>query len=338
MKIASTPPIWRTVRLMTVVLLMAQAASADIIQFKDGTRMRGTIVKRTSTDVTVKLEFGMVSFAPHEIVAVEPEELSESPQPVRQDTSSPPFPQPPVPPLDRLSVEPSAPPIEPRGASADSYDGIALPEAMKAVALVASTTEDGGVGFGSGSIINRKGVILTNYHVIAGANEVKVILPNRESKISLASAKAYEARVLKTDPCYDLALIQVPLRTPVSLRFAEDGDIHVGGEVRAIGNPEGLMVSVSKGIISAVRTVKEMGMEEDVEEIAIECRHLSNRVLGGYTLIQTDASINPGNSGGPLLNGRNEIVGVNTLMVGQGLNFAIHVKHARTFAGSYVKE
>jgi putative serine protease PepD len=185
--------------------------------------------------------------------------------------------------------------------------------------------------------VSPRGVVVANYHVIADAREIEVVLPSDEAKISLESVRTYPANVLKTHECFDLAVLRIPTRTPVYLEFAE-GDPRPGEPVHAIGNPEGLMVSVSGGVVSAVRTIREMGLEDMVDALAVECQHLSARSLGNYTLIQTDASINPGNSGGPLLNARQEIVGINTLMAGIGLNFAIHAKHAKELAGSYARE
>jgi len=196
------------------------------------------------------------------------------------------------------------------------------------------------MGVGSGTIINAKGTMVTNYHVVAGATRVAVLLPGGDAKIKLDRPRPYEARVVKTDPCYDLAIVSVPVKTPSYLRFAEDDQaIKPGEEVRAIGNPQGLSISVSRGIISAVRTLKDLG----AQNLSIaECSHLSERALEATTFIQTDAAVNPGNSGGPLLNTQNEIVGINTFIFtesggSQGLNFALHVKHVKKFVGSYAK-
>ncbi len=188
--------------------------------------------------------------------------------------------------------------------------------------------------------MSSKGVIVTNYHVVADARTIQVLLPTSDGKISLSSngSRPYEARVLKTDKCFDLALLQIPLKTPRYLQFADDDEIHSGDEVTAVGNPEGLTVSVSKGVVIAVRSVRDMGVGEAVLERATECRGLSGRALEAFTLVQTDASINPGNSGGPLLSRQYHIIGVNTLMGGIGLNFAIHVKHVRKFVGAYAEE
>lgn len=327
--------------------LVSPSVWADTIRFTNGTRMRGTVLKRTSTEILVKLSFGTVSFLPAEIVSIEPEAVSDDAADAADaSTAAPTLPAavrapnvttPLVPSAGAPSSTPDEAPQPPAGATAAAT----LPDAMQAVVFIGTLFDDGSMGIGSGAVINNKGVVVTNYHVVEHAKDIKVILPSSNATISLASARPYEARVLKADPCYDLAVLRVPVSTPHYLRFADDDAIHVGEEVRAVGNPEGLTVSVSKGVISAVRSMKELGLEDILGKAATAstaCGHLSGRQLGAYTLVQTDASINPGNSGGPLLNAQNEIVGINTLMVGHGLNFSIHVKHARTIVGSYVKE
>ena len=162
-------------------------------------------------------------------------------------------------------------------------------------------------GQGSGFIIDKEGHILTNYHVIAEARQVKVTLHNQ---------KEYRATVVGTDPAHDLAVIQIkgPGFSPMVL--GDSRNLQVGQKVYAIGNPFGLSGTMTNGIISSIRPVHEPnGMQID-------------------EAIQTDAAINPGNSGGPLLNWRGEVIGINTLIassVGQsaGIGFAIPVNTAK---------
>jgi len=217
--------------------------------------------------------------------------------------------------------------------------GVTLPEARRAVAFIGVAHDDGTLGFGSGTIINSKGTMVTNYHVVAGATRVAAMLVDEGdgARKKAKDSRSYEARVLKVDECYDLALVTIPVKTPQYLRFANDDEIRVGEEVRAVGNPQGLAISVSKGIVSGIRTAKDLG----IEDMTVPgCEHLSDRVVEAATWLQTDAAINPGNSGGPLLNTKLEIVGINTLMLSEsggsvGLNFALHVKHVKKFVGSY---
>ena len=322
---------------------------AEIIQFKNGMRLRGTILKRTPTEIFVQLDFGTTSFTPEEIVSIEaetptPEEPAHEALSTRRDVQSVAPLQPPLPSESILS-ERDAPSSDP-GADAGNQpaQSVALPDAMKAVAYVVSAFEDESGVVGSAAIVSPTGIMVTNAHVVEHAVRIIALFPHQEPLTRSKGPKPYEARVLKTDPCYDLAVISIPAKTPHYLRFATDESIQTGQEVRAIGNPQGLGVSVSKGIVSGVRTLKEMMLGViDVGELDIpECTHLSGREVGNMTLIQTDAAINPGNSGGPLLNDRNEIVGINTLIFSQsggseGLGFAVHVKHVRKFAGAYAK-
>jgi S1-C subfamily serine protease len=169
-------------------------------------------------------------------------------------------------------------------------------------------------GQGSGFIIDKDGHILTNYHVIADARQVEVNLSNR---------KKYRAEVIGTDPAHDLAVIQI--KAP-DLKPAVLGDSHslkVGQKVYAIGNPFGLAGTMTRGIVSSIRPVREPN---------------------GATIdeaIQTDAAINPGNSGGPLLNWHGEVIGINTMIlssVGQnaGIGFAIPINTAKAVLNDLV--
>jgi len=150
---------------------------------------------------------------------------------------------------------------------------------------------------GSGFIIDPSGLVITNNHVIEGAEKIKV---------RLAGEKEYQATVKGRDPKTDLALIQItnPPKDLSVLTLGDSDTIQVGDWVLAVGNPFGLSHTVTQGIISA-----------------------KGRVIGAGpydNFLQTDASINPGNSGGPLVNLKGEVVGINTaiLATGQGIGFA----------------
>jgi S1-C subfamily serine protease len=164
-------------------------------------------------------------------------------------------------------------------------------------------------GQGSGFILDKAGHVLTNYHVIQGAN--------RGIKVQLSNKHSYDAKVVGTDPAHDLALLQIdaPNLQPVTL--ADSRDLAVGQKVYAIGNPFGLNGTMTRGIISSIRTIG--GSEGAPIEDAI----------------QTDAAINPGNSGGPLLNSRGEVIGINTMIASNGANqssgigFAIPINTAK---------
>ncbi len=159
---------------------------------------------------------------------------------------------------------------------------------------------------GSGVIVAAQGYILTNNHVIAGADEIAVMLPD---------GKVAEARLIGTDPETDLAVLQVASRNLQPIVFADPASVQVGDIVLAVGDPFGVGQTVTQGIVSATGR---------------------NR-LGINTFenfIQTDAAINPGNSGGALVDTAGNLIGINTAIYSrsggsQGIGFAIPVSLAR---------
>jgi serine protease Do len=158
---------------------------------------------------------------------------------------------------------------------------------------------------GSGFIIDpQKGYILTNNHVIAGADEIAV---------KLDDGKEYHAEVVGRDPKTDLALIKTKkaLDVETGVDLGDSNRIEIGEWVMAIGNPFGLERTVTVGILSAKGRVIGAGPYDD--------------------FLQTDAAINPGNSGGPLFNMKGEVIGINTAIVatGQGIGFAIPINMAK---------
>lgn len=156
---------------------------------------------------------------------------------------------------------------------------------------------------GSGFIIDRAGYIVTNNHVVAEADEIKV---------RLANGKEFDAEVVGKDSKTDLALIKIKdAKGLTPLPLGDSKNLKVGTWVVAIGSPFGLEQTVTQGIVSAKGRYIGAGTYDD--------------------FIQTDASINPGNSGGPLLNLKGQVVGINTAIVarGQGIGFAIPIDMAR---------
>lgn len=154
-------------------------------------------------------------------------------------------------------------------------------------------------GKGTGVIISDDGFILTNNHVIAGANEVTV---------TLANGTKLEARIVGTDEATDVALLKVASKTKLPAATLGSSDaLRVGDWVVAIGNPFGLGHTVTAGIVSAKGRIIGSGPYDD--------------------FIQTDASINPGNSGGPLFNTAGKVAGINTAIIAQaqGIGFAIPI-------------
>lgn len=169
-------------------------------------------------------------------------------------------------------------------------------------------------GQGSGFILDKAGHILTNYHVIEGGNHG---VANRGIQVALSNKKTYTAKVVGFDKEHDVALLQIsaPDLQPVTL--ANSTDLAVGQEVLAIGNPFGLNGTMTRGIISSIRSIKT-GDGAPIEDA-----------------IQTDAAINPGNSGGPLLNSHGEVIGINTMIASNGaeqssgIGFAIPINTAK---------
>jgi S1-C subfamily serine protease len=164
-------------------------------------------------------------------------------------------------------------------------------------------------GQGSGFILDKNGHILTNFHVIEGAN--------RGISVQLSNKRRYPAKVVGSDKVHDLALLQIdaPDLQPVTL--ADSSGLNVGQKVYAIGNPFGLNGTMTRGIISSIRSIHNQ------DGAPIE------------DAIQTDAAINPGNSGGPLLNSHGEVIGINTLIASNGaeqssgIGFAIPINTAK---------
>ncbi len=167
---------------------------------------------------------------------------------------------------------------------------------------------------GSGVIVSEDGYILTNNHVVKGADEIKVILYDK---------REFKGKVVGTDPRTDLAVVKINAKDLPTLPFGDSGKMKTGDLVLAIGNPFGLNQTITMGIVSAVGR--------------------SNIGLADYEdFIQTDAAINPGNSGGALVNTSGQLVGINTAIYStsggyMGIGFAIPSHMARSVMESIVK-
>ncbi|AUT04151.1 serine protease [Nostoc sp. CENA543] len=158
-------------------------------------------------------------------------------------------------------------------------------------------------GSGSGFIISKSGQILTNAHVVDGADQVTV---------TLKDGRTFDGKVLGEDPVTDVAVIQIDANNLPTVALGNSDSLQPGQPVIAIGNPLGLNNTVTSGIISATgRSSSDIGASD-------------KRV----DYLQTDAAINPGNSGGPLLNANGQVIGMNTAIIrgAQGLGFAIPIK------------
>jgi len=164
-------------------------------------------------------------------------------------------------------------------------------------------------GTGSGFIISNDGKIITNAHVVEGADKVTV---------TLKDGRTIDGKVLGSDPLTDVAVVQVETSNLPTVKLGNSDSLQVGEWAIAIGNPLGLDNTVTTGIISA--------KERNGSQIGASDKRVD--------FLQTDAAINPGNSGGPLLNARGEVIGVNTAIIqnAQGLGFAIPIKTAQRIA------
>jgi serine protease DegQ len=170
-------------------------------------------------------------------------------------------------------------------------------------------------GLGSGVIVSPEGYLITNHHVIEGADDIEVML---------ADGRQAPAQLVGTDPDSDLAVLKIALDKLPAITFGDTDALHVGDAVLAIGNPFGVGQTVTSGIVSA----------------------LGRNQLGINTFenfIQTDAAINPGNSGGALVDAAGHLVGINTAIFSRsggslGIGFAIPANTARGVMESLVRE
>ena len=169
-------------------------------------------------------------------------------------------------------------------------------EAVKGVVTVRTDKS-----IGTGFIVNREGYIVTNAHVIAGAQRLAVVTYDRQ---------LISAQLIGSDAVRDVALLKIEGTHP-ALTLADTADVRVGNKVIAIGNPLGLSFTVTEGIVSAVDRVGPSNFAE---------------------YIQTDVSLNPGNSGGPLLDTQGNVIGMNNFKVGEAesIGFALESDAIRT--------
>jgi len=212
----------------------------------------------------------------------------------------------------------------------DSNNPSLMPDFVSVIAkvrpsVVAITTSVQGVSFfgrqftqqgaGSGWIIDKKGLIVTNDHVVEGASSVSV---------TLEDGRTFSAESVHTDSVADLAVIKINAQDLPALQIGDSSKMQVGQWVVAIGNSLGMGISATKGMVSALGVSLSISPGESLDD-----------------LIQTDAAINPGNSGGPLVNLLGEIVGINSAKIAQvgveGMGYAISIKEAKPVIDQLIK-
>jgi len=172
-------------------------------------------------------------------------------------------------------------------------------------------------GLGSGFIVHESGFCITNYHVVEKETKIAATIFHRGTNGEFNRLRIDDVRIVALNPFFDLALLQIPPQKDVTIKpvyLAQDRELQNGEDVFAIGNPLGLVRSISQGIIST-----------------------KNRNMRGLVYIQTTADINPGNSGGPLFNARGEVIGVTNmkLLQAEGLGFAIPVAYLKLFLDNH---
>ena len=179
---------------------------------------------------------------------------------------------------------------------------------------IGSAAKYGREGAGSGVLFTPDGFILTNYHVVEGAQDISV---------SLIDGGIYSAALIGADPETDLAVVRISGQIFPAADFGDSDLLRPGQLVVAMGNPLGFQNTVSAGVISALgRTL----------------RSKNNRLI--ESVIQTDVSLNPGNSGGPLVDSRGRVIGINTAMIqmAQGICFALPINTARFVVSELVSK
>lgn len=272
-----------------VVFLISSASFAETILLRDGGTLTGTIVKENASDVFIDLGYTILTVPRGNIKAIEKDKPKESDPAAAESAEKK---------SDDLYSTKDLAESTVRGLSERFGEGVVMVRTPG--------------GLGSGFIIDERGYVVTNFHVIEGETKITVVIFRKEGD-QFQRDKIDNVKIIATNPFLDLALVKFepPPGMNVTKVYLDDSDgLRDGEKVFAIGNPMGLERTVSEGIVSKV-----------------------NRTEGGLVYIQTTTQINPGNSGGPLFNARGQVVGVTNmkLMFGEGLGFAIPVRHVREF-------
>ena len=271
-------------------VFVVTTTNAETILLRDGGTLTGTIIKENASDVFIDLGYTILTVPRSNIKAIEKDKPKEDPGAAATEATEKKS--------DDLYSTKDLAESTVRGLSERFGEGVVMVRTPG--------------GLGSGFIIDERGYIVTNFHVIEGETKITIVIFRKEGD-QFQRDKIDNAKIVATNPFLDLALIKFepPQGMKVTKVYLDDGDaLRDGEKVFAIGNPLGLERTVSEGIVSKV-----------------------NRTEGGLVYIQTTTQINPGNSGGPLFNARGQVVGVTNMKLtfGEGLGFAIPVRHVREF-------
>jgi len=280
----------RLIGAVVVAFVAAGTVSAETVLLRDGQMLTGSVIKENANDVFVDLGYTILTIPRANIKAIEKDKPKDPEAAAAAESAEKKS--------DDLYSTKDLPEGTTRGLSEKFGEGVVMVRTPG--------------GLGSGFIIDERGFLVTNFHVIEGETKITIVI-FRKVGDQFQRDKVDNAKIIATNPFLDLALIKFepPAGMKVTKTFLDDSDgLKDGDKVFAIGNPLGLERTVSEGIVSKV-----------------------NRTEGGLVYIQTTTQINPGNSGGPLFNARGQVVGVTNMKLtfGEGLGFAIPVRHVREF-------
>ncbi|HEX8498579.1 MAG TPA: trypsin-like peptidase domain-containing protein [Actinomycetales bacterium] len=232
----------------------------------------------------------------------------------------------------------SAGPVAGAGSSGTAVDWNAVANAVEPSVVAITVTSQGGEAQGSGVVLDTEGRVLTNNHVVSGAQ-------NGELNVTLSDGRTYAARIVGTDPSTDLAVIQMSGATDLKPATLGDSDsVEVGSPVMAVGNPLGLAGTVTTGIVSSLdRPVTTQGEQTSGSTQGAAPESVVTNA------IQTDAAVNPGNSGGALVDSSGRVIGIPSSIASLGsssggtsgsigLGFSIPINEAKSIADQLMED